>query len=729
MTTQLIPAPHVLSPSESSERQRGRRKPTRGGGYSLMAQGEPIVWLNGAGLILGIAMILGLLLLVLYQGLTTFWPRPVVSLPTLDNQIIFGEVTRDDAYDLSYGSLVALTGPRREAAGKLLHQRLHAKLSRLAHDQRLTAELARQQSAAVKLALQAVMLAPGMSDQPTAARRSLVEGVGQRLEAGFSDAVAQISSAISQALQAEMGGQAVYGQWTNWRAAEESWLALSDAAAMREALQEDATVEAILGNHLLSVVSADIKAPMRRQLVRVGNYELTNEHFAWVSDYEIAPPGETRPTWALVLERLAWGRFYGFPTALKIDDQAVASRPAEVWAAFQQYHPEVRARWQQRRRLEQEDTGRVNSALEAGRLKLRQIELDYGPDSPQWTEANEQFASRREELDAEFMAIRSQIQQLDQENARYKLVLTTAQGVEKEVELAEIVRAYPANQLSWPGAAGVYLARWGEFLTADPREANSEGGVLPAIWGTVAMTLLMSVAVVPFGILAALFLREYARAGLLVSMVRIAVNNLAGVPSIVFGVFGLGFFCYIIGVSIDELFFEPKLPNPTFGTGGLMWAALTLALLTLPVVIVATEEALAAVPRSMREGSLACGATKWQTIWRIVLPRAMPGVMTGAILAMARGAGEVAPLMLVGAVKLAPKLPLDGEFPFLHLERSFMHLGFHIYDLGFQSQNSDAAKPMVFTTTLLLIAIIACMNLLAIWLRAKLRKKFAYSQF
>ena len=162
--------------------------------------------------------------------------------------------------------------------------------------------------------------------------------------------------------------------------------------------------------------------------------------------------------------------------------------------------------------------------------------------------------------------------------------------------------------------------------------------------------------------------------------------------------------------------FEAKLPNPTFGKGGLMWASLTLALLTLPVVIVATEEALSAVPNSLREGSYACGASKWQTIRRIVLPHAMPGIMTGMILAMARGAGEVAPLMLVGAVKLAPELPLDWPFPFFHGDRSFMHLGFHIYDLGFQSQNSEAAKPMVFTTTMLLIAIVAFLNVAAVLL-------------
>src|SRR6185295_18431533 len=253
--------------------------------------------------------------------------------------------------------------------------------------------------------------------------------------------------------------------------------------------------------------------------------------------------------------------------------------------------------------------------------------------------------------------------------------------------------------------------------------------VFPAIFGTVAMTLIMSLLVVPFGVLAALYLREYAKGGAILSAVRIAVNNLAGVPSIVFGVFGLGFFCYIFGGTIDDLFFKANLPNPTFGKGSLMWASFTLALLTLPVVIVATEEALSAVPGSMREGSYACGATKWQTIQRIVLPRAMPGILTGMILAIARGAGEVAPLMLVGAVKLAPELPLDGVAPFVHPERSFMHLGFHVFDLGFQSPNSEAAKPIVFTTTLLLIGIVVLLNLVAVFVRGRLRRRFTASHF
>ena len=209
--------------------------------------------------------------------------------------------------------------------------------------------------------------------------------------------------------------------------------------------------------------------------------------------------------------------------------------------------------------------------------------------------------------------------------------------------------------------------------------------------------------------------------------VRIAVNNLEGVPSIVFGVFGLGFFVYFVGGTIDRVFYPEALPTPTYGTGGILWAALTLALLTVPVVIVASEEALAAVPRSMREASLAMGATKFQTILRVVLPAAAPGILTGLILAMARAAGEVAPLMIVGMVKLAPTLPVDHHFPFVHFERKFMHLGFHIYDVGFQSPNVDATKPLVFATALLLILAVTLLNLVAISLRNHLRRKYAGS--
>jgi len=367
--------------------------------------------------------------------------------------------------------------------------------------------------------------------------------------------------------------------------------------------------------------------------------------------------------------------------------------------------------------------------VEHGRLHVLKVEREFGTDSPEYKKASAIFEGEQRAMETQRAALEDEMRTLDAENARYQLMMATARGDTAAIAVADIVRAYPANQLTLAGRIGVYGSRWKEFLGGEPREANSEGGVFPAIVGTIVMTLLMSILVVPFGVLAALYLREYAKAGPVVSAVRIAINNLAGVPSIVFGVFGLGFFCYIVGASIDRAFFTESLPNPTFGKGGLIWASLTLALLTLPVVVVATEEALAAVPGSMREGSYACGASKWQTIRRIVLPRAMPGIMTGFILAIARGAGEVAPLMLVGAVKLAPALPIDGTAPYVHPERSFMHLGFHIYDVGFQSQNSEAAKPMVFTTTLLLITIIALLNVVAIRVRTRLRRKFVGGTF
>jgi len=283
---------------------------------------------------------------------------------------------------------------------------------------------------------------------------------------------------------------------------------------------------------------------------------------------------------------------------------------------------------------------------------------------------------------------------------------------------------YRPNAMSLVEKVGFYARKLADFTTDEPREANTEGGIFPAIFGTVMMVLMMSVIVMPFGVIAAIYLREYAKQGPLTQLIRISVNNLAGVPSIVYGVFGLGFFVYFLGGNIDQLFFPEALPAPTFGSPGILWASLTLAILTLPVVIVSTEEGLARVPRSVREGSLALGATKAETLWRTVLPMASPAMMTGLILAVARAAGEVAPLMLVGVVKLAPTLPLDSYFPYIHLERKFMHLGFHIYDVGFQSPNVEAARPLVYATALLLVIVILVLNLFAIRLRNRLREKF-----
>ncbi len=271
---------------------------------------------------------------------------------------------------------------------------------------------------------------------------------------------------------------------------------------------------------------------------------------------------------------------------------------------------------------------------------------------------------------------------------------------------------------------GYYGEKLAAFVSEEPREANTEGGIFPAIFGTVTMVFVMSIIVTPFGILAAIYLREYATQGLTTRIIRISVYNLAGVPSIVYGVFGLGFFVYFLGGNIDQLFFEASLPSPTFGTPGLFWASLTLALLTLPIVIVSTEEGLARIPTSIRHGSLALGATKSETLWKVVVPLATPAMMTGLILAIARAAGEVAPLMLVGVVKLAPSLPIDGTFPYLHLDRKIMHLGFHIYDVGFQSPNVEAARPLVYATALTLVILIVVLNLTAISVRNRLRERF-----
>ena len=492
-------------------------------------------------------------------------------------------------------------------------------------------------------------------------------------------------------------------------------------------------VEKVGGGALLGEVQEDetyvpegTRTPVRRRELRTGNFEISGSHFQWISAPEVA--SESRPEWALVVERTNWGRFFGFPTAFEVDGKSVATDPERILEAFDAEHPAARERFEARHELETDAIGALNRRMESARLATRAVELSHPGDAEKLAEARRLEDAARDELADSYRSIESRIAALNAENARREIVLTTVDGQTKKIPLAEIVRIVPSNRLSAWQRFAVYVSRWKEFLLDLPRAANSEGGVFPAIFGTVAMTMIMSLLVVPFGVLAALYLREYARPGFLVSTVRICVNNLAGVPSVVFGVFGLGFFCYLVGASIDSLLFPERLPNPTYGKGGILWASLTLALLTLPVVIVATEEALSAVPGSMREGSYACGATKWQTIQRIVLPRAMPGILTGMILAIARGAGEVAPLMLVGAVKLAPELPIDGVAPFVHPERSFMHLGFHIYDLGFQSPNSEAAKPVVFTTTLLLIGIVVLLNVTAVAVRGKLRRRFAHAQ-
>ncbi|MGH9465465.1 MAG: phosphate ABC transporter permease PstA [Thermoanaerobaculia bacterium] len=461
-----------------------------------------------------------------------------------------------------------------------------------------------------------------------------------------------------------------------------------------------------------------------RVQLKVGNRDLGGADFVWVPEAEIAR--RERPAGALLLELLEWGNLLGFPQEIRTGAEVLVSGERAVLAALPPLHARKVQLREEIRAIEKGAIGEVNTRIERQRLAERRLELD----APTAAERERRLAairSQTEVLESEYQELVDRLLAMRQELSREQLVLVAADGATKAVPIGGIVRFLEPNQLDRWDKLGLYLSRLREFVVDDPRESNTEGGIFPAIFGTVMMVFLMSAAVVPLGVLAALYLREYAKEGALVRMVRIAVNNLAGVPSIVFGVFGLGFFVYLVGGTLDRLFYPEALPTPTFGTGGILWGSLTLALLTVPVVIVATEEGLAAGPRVVREGSLALGATKWETTWKVVVPAAAPGILTGMILAMARAAGEVAPLMIVGMVKLAPALPVDGHFPFVHLERKFMHLGFHIYDVGFQSPNVEATKPLVFATALLLIVVVTAMNLVAIGIRNRLRRKYAGS--
>jgi phosphate transport system permease protein len=474
----------------------------------------------------------------------------------------------------------------------------------------------------------------------------------------------------------------------------------------------------------ITAVAATEVVARDRYRIKTGNRDVDGLDFVWIDEAQIA--GRTLPPKAMLLERREWGNFYGYMTELRLGDKVIASGPDAVWKAFEPLHEQKLEQWDEVRELEKGAIGDVNYELEDLRLDERRLALS---DLPAGERARRQAELERRiaEKEAEYQQLSERLFTLREEMETGTLVVRTAAGDVKEVPVANVVRAFQPNAAGTLSKLGLNMSRLREFIFDDPRESNTEGGIFPAIFGTVMMVFIMSFAVAPLGVLAALYLREYAKQGPLVRMVRIAVNNLAGVPSIVFGVFGLGFFVYLIGGSLDRLLYPESLPTPTFGTGGILWASLTLALLTVPVVIVAAEEGLAAVPRIVREGSLALGATKFETIWRVVLPAAAPGILTGMILAMARAAGEVAPLMIVGMVKLAPALPIDGRAPFLHLERKFMHLGFHIYDVGFQSPNVEATTPLVFATALLLIGVVTVMNLAAIALRNHLRRKYAGS--
>jgi len=456
---------------------------------------------------------------------------------------------------------------------------------------------------------------------------------------------------------------------------------------------------------------------MTRQLYKVGNRELYGSDFTWVVAEWMQ--NSQRPAAMVTLERREWGNFYGYLLAVR-ENGGLVSEGELAWSELTSRIERANQLSEQITRLEKVDIGRINYGLERLRLKARTLELEGHFDAA----AKADLDAQREQWNSEYRVLEARLADLRQAVERDSIRLRTADGREQDIQLSKVVRAFRPNAMSLPDKLHHYADKLWEFVSDEPREANTEGGVFPAIFGTVLMTLIMAVIVTPFGVIAAVYLREYARQGWFTQVIRIAVNNLAGVPAIVYGVFGLGFFVYVLGGSIDRLFFPEALPAPTFGTPGLMWASITLAILTLPVVIVATEEGLARIPRMIREGSLALGATKSETLWRVVIPMASPAMMTGLILAVARAAGEVAPLMLVGVVKLAPALPLDGNYPYLHLDQKIMHLGFHIYDVGFQSPNVEAARPLVYATALLLVLVIALLNLSAVYIRNHLREKY-----
>lgn len=455
--------------------------------------------------------------------------------------------------------------------------------------------------------------------------------------------------------------------------------------------------------------------------LKIGNRDLYGLDFRWIDEADIA--SHDYPRDAVVLERREWGDYHGYLKEIRKEGRVIPGGSPEAFSILEDLVRDANKIHERILKIEKGEIGDINYGIERQRLKLKGLSMSGEDDPAKETE----YRLRIKEYEQRYEASEAKLEALYAELSRSEAVMLSAGGDEKVVPLGKIVMAHRPNDMGFAEKVGFYIKRFWGFVSDNPREANTEGGIFPAIFGTVLMVFIMSIVVMPFGVIAALYLREYARQGVMVRIVRICVNNLAGVPSIVFGVFGVGFFLYGIGGIIDSVFFKEALPSPTFGTGGILWASLTLALLTVPVVIVATEEGLASVPRNIREGSLALGATKFETTWKVVIPSALPAILTGLILAVARATGEVAPLMITGVVKLAPDLPIDGHFPFLHLERKFMHLGFHIYDLGFQSPNAEAAKPMVFMTAFLLILIVIVLNITAIIIRNRLRKKYATS--
>lgn len=476
---------------------------------------------------------------------------------------------------------------------------------------------------------------------------------------------------------------------------------------------------------------------VRSTLWKTGNREWDpqRQDFRWLAEDELAEVAW--PADAVLLERRENGNFYGFLRRVEGPrlEAADASAAADLWTHFRQAVAVVRqaeaAEILPLARQVAQATQRLRALkrqLRKAEYRLRRSAADRGREGPArpGQEEVERLKAQSEQVAHEAQELMNQQNARTAELRHNVAVFERGPGEVCRIPLADIVRACRPNRMGLAEKVAWYAGHVKDLLVQWPRESNTEGGLFPAIFGTVLLVFLMSVLCFPVGVLAGIYLGEYARQGLLVRVVRVAVNNLAGIPSIVYGMFGLGFFVYTVGKTVDRLAFPEwaEVGQPVFGTGGVLWAALTLGLLTAPVVIVATEEALRALPRAVREGSYALGATQWQTLTRVLLPMASPGIMTGFILAMARAAGEVAPLMLTGAVKLVSDLAIDSDFPYVHLDRKFMHLGFHIYDLGFQSPNVDASRPMAYLTTLVLVAVVIALTGTALLLRNRMRRYY-----
>ncbi|MEF1282743.1 phosphate ABC transporter permease PstA [Vibrio sp. M250220] len=457
------------------------------------------------------------------------------------------------------------------------------------------------------------------------------------------------------------------------------------------------------------------KGVVKRLNIKVANRDLYDADFVSLLSIDLEEPA-TPAKWA-VIERVRDGDFYANPIGYLYPDGTISTDLTSEIRDRLDFANELR---EEIERLIEGDVRVISAQAERLRLEKRKRTLNGNLDD----EFEALYRTQSGRYVEALAAAENKLDYLRGQLANQGMIVEDMTGQQVMIPLNQVLDIWYPNQMSTLEK----LARWAKqvwkFLSEDPRDSNSEGGVFPAMFGTVLLVLIMSVIVMPLGVIAAIYLHEYAKNNSFTRLIRVAVINLAGVPSIVYGVFGLGFFVYSLGGSIDALFYQERLPAPTFGTPGLLWSALTLAVLTLPVVIVATEEGLTRIPNSVRHGSLALGATQFETMWRIVLPMASPTIITGLILAVARAAGEVAPLMLVGVVKLASSLPVDNQFPFLHLERKFMHLGFHIYDVGFQTTNIESARPLVYATSFLLVTVIVGLNLTAISIRNNLREKY-----